>query len=50
MKYVVLDQEGSPTPGSPFPDKEAAEQAVAKREAHDGRVGHDTRYEILKAD
>jgi hypothetical protein len=48
MKYVVLDQEGSPTPGSPFPDKESAEAAVAKRLSHDLRVNHDTTYEIAK--
>jgi hypothetical protein len=49
MKYVVLDQEGAPTPGSPFPTKEAAAQAVSKRESHDGRVGHDTSYTVVKA-
>jgi hypothetical protein len=46
--YIVVDaaNEYELMPGSPFPDKQAAEAAAEKRVAHDGRVGesrHDYR-------
>jgi hypothetical protein len=44
-KFTILDENGQPTPDSPFPSKAAAEAAAAKREAHDSRVGYDEKYD-----